>query len=174
MKKISERNKKLLQCLDSEDTTEVINVIKELKVEGDYRISQKMIDVLNENRNDEINKEAVLFLYDIKDPGSRFVFINAIKDQNYSGILYYLVSACWQTGLDFSEYLPVFVNLVINNDYLIAFESFTVIENMKGDFSRIQLDNETKKLKTAVLCANKDKQTLIVELIKVIQTLGIN
>jgi hypothetical protein len=33
--------------------------------------------------------------------------------------------------MDFSDHLPFFVNLVINEDWKIAFEAFTVIENME-------------------------------------------
>ena len=42
-----------------------------------------------------------------------------------------LLTACWQNGLDFSTFLPVFIDLIIHEDWEIAFEAFTVIDNLE-------------------------------------------
>ena len=39
-----------------------------------------------------------------------------------------LVSSCWQSGLDYSEFVIDFTNLFITEDYVTALECFTVIE----------------------------------------------
>lgn len=41
-----------------------------------------------------------------------------------------LLAACWESGLDFSNHLIFFVNLVVNCEYLEALEAITVIDEM--------------------------------------------
>jgi hypothetical protein len=43
-----------------------------------------------------------------------------------------ITTACWENGLDYKNYFPVFVDIVINEDWETGFEAFTVIENMEN------------------------------------------
>jgi hypothetical protein len=57
--------------------------------------------------------------------------MRAIEDDKYKGIRKTILTACWQNGLDFSTFLPVFIDLVIHEDWETAFEAFTVIDNFE-------------------------------------------
>jgi hypothetical protein len=57
--------------------------------------------------------------------------MRAIEDDKYKGIRKTILAACWQNGLDFSTFLPVFIDLVIQEDWETAFEAFTVIDNFE-------------------------------------------
>ncbi len=67
----------------------------------------------------------------IKDKNSAPLFVEALQNEKYKPVQKSILMACWQNGLDFSLFLPVFVDLVITEDWETAFEAFTVIENME-------------------------------------------
>lgn len=43
-----------------------------------------------------------------------------------------LIAACWETGLDFSNDVLVFVDLINHENYLVSLEAFTVIQEMEN------------------------------------------
>jgi len=55
----------------------------------------------------------------------------ALESPVYMPVRKKLATACWQNGLDYKEYLMVFVKLIIQEEWQTGFEAFTVIENMK-------------------------------------------
>ena len=67
-----------------------------------------------------------------------------------------LVSSCWQSGLDYSEFAGDFANVFIRGDYMTALECFTVIEE---SVKRIP---ELKK-KEIIKLLEKNKETTSVE-----------
>lgn len=57
--------------------------------------------------------------------------MRAIENDKYKSIRKEILTACWQNGLDFSAFLPVFIDFIIREDWEIAFEAFTVIDNLE-------------------------------------------
>jgi len=46
-----------------------------------------------------------------------------------------LCAACWESGLDFTEHFLFFTELACSNDFNIAMEALTVVENIEGTIS---------------------------------------
>jgi hypothetical protein len=44
-----------------------------------------------------------------------------------------LISSCWQSGLDYSEYLDDLVDIFLASDFPVALECLTVIEESTGN-----------------------------------------
>jgi hypothetical protein len=90
-----------------------------------------LFDLLNSSPEIEIETEIKNLLGTIKDKNTVNSFMRAIEDDKYKGIRKTILTACWQNGLDFSTFLPVFIDLVIHEDWETAFEAFTVIDNFE-------------------------------------------
>jgi hypothetical protein len=69
-----------------------------------------------------------------------------------------LCAACWESGLDFTENFLFFTELACNNDFALAMEALTVVENIEGVITE---NNLTKALEMAMNC--KSKNTAIIE-----------
>lgn len=91
-----------------------------------------------------------------------------VKEKNAETRLM-LVSSAWQSGLDYSENLPVFISIMTDVDFLMAFEAFTVVES--------SLDFVTEESAKKALAADlkkkmkemaKDMQSLTDDLIKML------
>ena len=44
-----------------------------------------------------------------------------------------LVSACWETGLDFSKHFSTFIDLIGHENFAVSLEAFTVIQEMETE-----------------------------------------
>jgi len=72
-----------------------------------------------------------------------------------------LVMACWETGLDFSNHLIFFSNLVVNCGYPVALEAITVIDEMRILSDALIVKKSTEILSSSSL--SPDKQALVSE-----------
>ena len=94
--------------------------------------------------------------------------VDAIQDKKYASELKELVSVCWENGLDFSQYLSLFVDLVIESEFMVAFEAFTVIENMVGKIDDSYKNEQVEKIRAAKETAPAEKMSLLEDLERII------
>jgi len=126
--KIDEQIKK---NLFSAKTEVVISAIESIQKKGNLLYIPILLDLLNSSPETEIESEVLNLLGTIKDKESVNSFVRAIENDKYKGIRKSILTACWQNGLDFSTFLPVFIDLIIHEDWEIAFEAFTVADNLE-------------------------------------------
>ncbi len=126
--KIDEQIKKNLFSTNASD---VILAIETIERKGNKLYLPMLFDLLNSFPEPEIETEIKNLLCTIKDKESVNSYVRAIEDDKYKPIRKLILTACWQNGLDFSTFLPVFIDLIINEDWEIAFEAFTVIDNLE-------------------------------------------
>ena len=112
-----------------ETTFSALKIIKE---RGNKLYLPILFDLLATNPEYEIKKEIGNILGTIKKADTIPVFIEALQTKRYKSIRKTLLTACWQNGLDYRPFLPLFVELVIDEDWETGFEAFTVIENMEN------------------------------------------
>jgi hypothetical protein len=60
--------------------------------------------------------------------------IELVKDTHFIGIRSVLLSTLWNSKLDYSYYLPEFVEIACEGDFMEALECLTIIENMESAF----------------------------------------
>lgn len=65
----------------------------------------------------------------LKEKNAQDILVNAIKQSNNLLEKTKLVSACWESCLDFSNHFLFFVDLACNNDFALSMEALTVVEN---------------------------------------------
>ena len=117
--------------LFSSDTNMVVSAIETIERKGNKLYLPMIFDLLNSFPEPEIETEIKNLLGTVKDKEVINSFMRAIEDDKYKPIRKTILTACWQNGLDFSTFLPVFVDLIIKEEWEVAFEAFTVVDNLE-------------------------------------------
>ena len=117
--------------LFSSDTNVVVSAIETIERKGNKLYLPMIFDLLNSFPEPEIETEIKNLLGTVKDKEVINSFMRAIENEKYKPIRKTILTACWQNGLDFSTFLPVFVDLIIKEEWEVAFEAFTVVDNLE-------------------------------------------
>ncbi|HPE18003.1 MAG TPA: hypothetical protein PLM76_05140 [Tenuifilaceae bacterium] len=148
---------------------QVISIITELKSNNDLHFIPALIDVLLSKRSEILQKTIVEYFSDIKNAELVPILVehvtNSFPEKNVS----MLVTACWQSRLDFSKHLNTFFSILINGSYQTAFEAFTVIENSVDSLTVSEIDGYISQVKKGIVKTNRDKQLLLLEMVSMLE-----
>ncbi|HKJ42223.1 MAG TPA: HEAT repeat domain-containing protein [Sunxiuqinia sp.] len=161
----SKINKGTVNRLNSADSEVAIKTINELGDKGNAAYVPVLVELLHSTDNAEIKKRIARLLSTLKHSDAIPLIIDAIENKKYANELKYLVSACWENGMDYSKHLSLFIDLVIEQEFLVAFEAYTVITNMTGRISQQIADQESRKLKEAMIQTDNQKKELFHDLL---------
>ena len=170
MNKLTEKQKAIVENLIALNDEQVISVIQDFRENGDLYIIQPLIEMLYSKRG-QILKTAILeFIMDIKNQVAVPIITQSIqrhiKDDSTTG----LISACWQSNLDFSNDLPLFIDILCNGDYQASFEAFTVIENSIGNVSQENINLYITSIESHLKGIPLEKQSLLTEMIVMLES----
>ncbi len=160
---------RLLEKLYSTNDFEIVQTLNIARDKGGCYLIPAIVNIIKNNKNDEIKNKAITFLNDIKDKNAVDAFVEAIEDEDNKSCLDILVQACWQNGLDFGKHLPVFVRIAVKEKYNTAFDALTVIEQMKPENFQTDIEKQIEFVKYSLTEAKRDKKLLLVELINVLK-----
>jgi hypothetical protein len=163
------RSREIISNIKSKDIEFVLETIGKIRESGNSAIMDALIDLLHNTKYPEIKESILKLLSELKNKDSVPILIAAIKDEKYSNECKDLVTCCWQNGLIYNEYLPLFVDLVIKEEFLTAFEAFTVIENMYGNIDDEIIEQEILKINGALKSAGEQKEYLLNNLLKILK-----
>jgi hypothetical protein len=155
------REKKIEELLSSDKLDKQLEGIAEMREKGNVKLLPAIFKLLRNSEDEKVKNEIAHFLFDIKDKDAIPYFIKAIEEPAFNDFQRILVSACWESSLDFTPYLLIFVNVAINADYLTCVECLTVVENMEGPFEASHLDIAIKTAKEAADESNEEKFELL-------------
>ena len=167
MEKLDKLNR-LKFAIKSGNQELIDHALEEIKNVGDDTYIAPLIEFIHQASSKEIKENIFQLFVDLKHENSVDQLISELKNEKDLDVLQRLVACCWQNGLDYSRHLPYFVQLVLDQEFQIAFEAFTVIENMCG---RIEGDVETmliEKIGKSIPNAEDRKQYLLKGLLDII------
>ncbi|MBL7883395.1 MAG: hypothetical protein JNL69_04965 [Bacteroidia bacterium] len=121
-----------------------------------------LISLLADPKNKEVKEETLLTLK--KEKGSDLL-IAAIKSKKAKENKHILIAACWESEINFSNYLLFFTDLAVDTDYLVSLEAITVIENMEGPFKKDELTTAIQKIKEEQKKINSERLVLYNDLV---------
>jgi hypothetical protein len=166
---LEKRNKKLIEALFNVDNGIVIAAIEEIQNAGNADFLYPLLQLLKRNDNQKVERKVKAVFFDLKTNTAVPYIIDAIKSEESSIIRQFLVTSCWNNGLDYSEHLELFVDLFINENFEIAFDAFTVIENMIGFAENEVINKQIDKLKHSSGKISQDKRQLLIDLIQILE-----
>ena len=161
---VKEWSKKLL----SGDEDLVKKTITELRDKGSNEVIPVLGTLLHSNHSDETTQAIISFLRDLKNKESVPFLVEIIKKSKDSEILPPLVACAWENGLDYSEHIEFFIDLVIEEDLLASIEAFTVVEENIEKINASKRNEFIKKIAKKSKSVSKEKAQLIEELMSII------
>jgi hypothetical protein len=162
----------LLKELSLADPEKVIEALEGLQESGRVSDIPVLIELMNLTQNPEIKSKIAGLFGNLKETDAVPIIIEAIQNQKYAPILKELVSSCWENGLDFSKYLSLFIELLINNDFVISFEAYTVITNNEHRIDQKIIDQEIDRLEKSLPLISEQKRPLILDVIDFLPSIG--
>jgi hypothetical protein len=147
----------------------IISILLELKELGNLNYLEPLMEIILEDRSEMLKKALIDFISDIKVQSAAPIISNFILKNIESKKLTKLVTASWQSRLDFSKHLEPYFQILVKGDYKIAFEAFTVIENSLEGLEIKDLDYFMSVVKKGIPKADRDKQLLLLEMVSTIE-----
>ncbi len=165
-----EKLNELVSRLKSKNTDEIIEALKEIKKEGDERYVPYLYDFFTENTSELIKGEVANLIRDLKDQNAVPYLMELIDKVDNEQDKYLLLSAFWQSRLDFGSYINQLVDIIVNSSYQTAFEGFTIIEHSVSNRSVSNVNSIIDNLKSKLSIVDNQKKPLISETIKLLET----
>ena len=165
-------HKNILKGLNSADSLKIIETLEELRVSGKASDIPVLIELLHLSQDTEIKSKITGLFSNLKESDAIPLIIDAIRNDKYAPELKELVSSCWENGLDYSDYLSLFVDLMIDSDFLVAFEAYTVIMNMATKIDQKKIDDEIDRIEKGMATADEQKRVLMLDVIDFLPSIG--
>ena len=126
----SEKKLKLLsESLQKGGEKEIKATIEDLRKDEPFEGAIGLLASLYDSTDNKIVAQTIEnFFNDLKDTSARQEIINEMKNDLSDKTKKMIVSSCWQSGLDYSEYAQEFAELFIASELDMAIECMTVIE----------------------------------------------
>lgn len=157
--------------LKSNNPEIILQRIDEIQETGTTAHFLALLDLLHETSNGIIRNRILTLFSELKSTATIPFMMEALQDKKFGSELKELLSCCWQNGLNYSLYLPVFVDLVIKGEFLIAFEAFTVIENMYGKMDEVIVNQQIEKINNSLDMVDEQKKYLLISLPSIIENI---
>ncbi len=163
-----EKQKRLVTAIEGNSDEMVVSMLIDLKEQGELFYLNSLLNILAGNRSEMLKKAVVEFISDIKLQEAVPIISGFIESNLQDKDVINIVTASWQSRLDFSQHLDPYFEVLINGNYKIAFEAFTVIENSLENLSVEQLTSRMDIVKKGSTRVDRDKQLLLLEMLSVL------
>ena len=85
----------------------------------------------------------------LKDGNSHQLLVDSIRSAERTSEKAILTAACWESGLDFTNYFLFFVELACSDDFQLSMEALTVVENCEGTVDEATLKKALEMAQSA-------------------------
>lgn len=169
MIKSEKKIKELAEILIKENNLVISDAIEQLRLEIPFEGAIGLLTACYDKTNDTSIKRTISgFLNDLKDQAASGEIINEIRKKWKPDTISMLVSSCWQSGLNFSEYSTDLAKVFLTGDYVTAIECLTVIEETVNDLSIEQRNEVIKLIEETPFSTGNEKTTLTYELLTIL------
>ena len=143
----------------------LVSVISSLRNDESCPGVIPLLAKLHESNSDvELRSELEKFFYDLKDQSLADELISTIDNSVNQDTRVMLISSCWQSAIDFSDYLHKFTEWSINGSYLELIECYSVIENISDTADADQKKEAVLRITNSAAGRNDDKSKLLNEI----------
>lgn len=164
----------IIKDFQASDKAIVLDAIKRNRADGNAKTFQALLNLLKVTDEPDVEASIIQFLFDLKDQESIPALIAALNDKEMTYYHSFLVATFWQSALDGSDYLDLFIRKAIDGDYMVCLEALTVIENFDAAYAESDLlDYEADIQEALDKEENADKKELLQSLGDVVRNLPI-
>lgn len=170
MKKSDKKINELSEILKKNDNETVMEAVKTLREEEPFEGAISLLAAFYDECTDKpLRKTIEDFFNDLKDKSVRPEIIAEIRKSWKPGTLSMLVSSCWQSGIDYSDYMTDMARAFLKADYATSIECMTVIEESVQNSTRARKDEIITLLMESPLAFLNEKNALVHELIAILE-----
>ena len=164
------KRKELEHILSSGNFVRITNAIKLLREEPPFRGAIELVVAYYDKSDNSPIKGLIRdLLNDLKDKSLSKEVMAEINKELKPETLRMLVSSCWQSGLDYSDFSSDFGKLFISGDYMTALECFTVIESSVHKMPSAEKDAIVKMIKEGSMSNKSEYKYLAAQLISLLE-----
>ncbi len=161
----------IIKKLQSKKNDEIVFTIKQLRNTGNAKILPHLFDLLLVNKTEAVRDQAQKLLNDLKDEESKEEIVNALKNDKYKSLHKDIIISCWQSRLDYTDELLLFIDFFKKSNFELAFEAFTVIDNFENTIDAKILEKAISDLKSDIYkFKDTDKEQLYIELVHLLES----
>jgi len=170
MIKSGDKLKDLTLLLSKDNTLLISEAIGILRDEEPFEGAIPLLSLYYDKTEDKIvRKNIEAFMNDIKDQSVTKEIIAEIRKPYRQSTIAMLVSSCWQSGLNYSEYLKDLAEIFLSSDYITALECFTVIEESVHVLTRKKRDEIISIIDDYPHSQRNEKEKLVHELVDILR-----
>jgi len=126
--------------------------------EGFNKKDNDIADLVESILDKEISRAELEVIFSkLKEKNAKAILIESIKKAGIVSEKTKLTAACWESGLDFTDDILFFTELACSNDFALAMEALTVVENIEGAIPENTL---SKAIELAQNCKSTNKDIL--------------
>jgi hypothetical protein len=166
----SDKKIKLLnEILNKDNNIVITEAIELLRQEKPFAGAIGLLTAYYDKTDDySIRKTITGFINDLKDQSACQEVIEEIRKQWKPDTISMLVSSCWQSGLNYSDFSPDLAKVFLEGDYITAIECLTVIEESIQNLNKATRDKILKMLEESPVIQITEKKELMLELISIL------
>jgi hypothetical protein len=170
MIKSANKIKELEEILNKDNNIVITEAIELLRQEKPFEGAIGLLTAFYDKTDDFLIRKTIAgFMNDLKDQTMCDEVINEIRKQWKSDTISMLVSSCWQSGLNYSDFSIDLAKVFLVGDYITAIECLTVIEESIQELSKATRDKIMKMLEESPVSDIAEKKELILELIAILE-----
>jgi hypothetical protein len=156
--------------LNAKNNKEILHTLSEIKQTGQASIIPLVVRLLDNHTNDEVHREVIGLLGQLKEKEVIPYIINELRSEPTNQYRTELIMTCWQSGLDYSEHIYLFVEAFIYGDFQTAIESFSVIEEWIHNTPKDTIEASKELLLDNLKQVSEEKKSFYLELIKLVES----
>lgn len=130
----------LLNKINSGDSQQLAEAIQEFQENGDLDIAGALLEHIGQITDPRQQTILSNLLADIKDSKFRNLLVNNLQQAGDNATRAALLRIIWESTLDYSGYLETLLPFLEAEDFTVAFEASTVLENLVHHLSLEQQD----------------------------------
>jgi predicted DNA-binding protein len=162
--------KELSMLLSKENNLLISEAIGLLRNEEPFEGAISLLASLYDRTEDNSVKRNIEgFMNDLKDQSVSKEIMSEIRKPFKQATISMLVSSCWQSGLDYSEYSRDLAEVFLRSDYVTALECLTVIEESAHELSPAKRKEIIKIIEEYPVNASNEKKGLTHELVSILK-----
>ncbi len=165
------RLKEIKSLLSSSEPVKLTDTITALREEVPFEGVVSLLADLYDISNDiGVRRTIEDFLNDIRDNDLRPELMTEIQKNHDERTRGMLVASCWQSGLDYSQYITEIAEVFLEGSYATAIECMTLIGEMMPDCNDEMKNKAIKIVSDSLLAATKEKYPLTNELLSILHS----
>ena len=151
----------IIKDLQASDDAIVKAALLKAAEKGNVMLISPLIDLLCNRETSPVVFDMIQgILFQLKISSAVPPIIDALEDEKTEGFRHILVASLWESGLKVDEYLMLFTELAIHEDFQTCLECLTVIENMEGPFEDDEIIEASNLVQEALLHKSPNEELL--------------